>query len=221
MKLSRAEILDHLRAADAKLAAVIDATGPCTLAMSRMQSPYEALFEAIVYQQLTGKAAATILSRVKASFGDGARFPAPADVLAAPDEQLRGCGLSRAKTAAVKDLAAKECEGHVPALAKLRRMDDAAIVEHLTSIRGIGPWTVEMMLIFRLGRPDVLPVHDYGVRNGFRIAYGKRELPSVKALAKHGERWRPFRTVASWYLWRAVDLDRAKRRALVPARAVN
>lgn len=208
---ARPEILDHLRAADPKLARVIDAVGPCRLETDRMQSPYEALFEAIVYQQLTGKAAATILGRVKTSFGTGDAFPTADAVLAAPDEQLRGAGLSRAKTAAIKDLAAKEASGHVPPLAKLRRMDDAAIVEHLTAIRGIGPWTVEMMLIFRLGRPDVLPVHDYGVRNGFRIAYGKRALPTPKALAKHGERWRPFRTVASWYLWRVVDLDRSRR----------
>ena len=197
-----------LCAADPVLARVIDAVGPYTLKTARLQSPYEALFESIVYQQLTGKAAATILGRVKASFGDAASFPSTGSVLAAPDEQLRGAGLSRAKTAAIKDLAAKESAGQVPALAKLRRMDDAAIVEHLTAIRGIGPWTVEMMLIFRLGRPDVLPVHDYGVRNGFRIAYRKRDLPTPKALAKYGERWRPYRTVASWYLWRAVDLSR-------------
>lgn len=216
MRLDHPDVLDHLRAADAKLARVIDAVGPCTLKFGRMQSPYEALFEAIVYQQLTAKAAATILGRVKTSFGDNGAFPSTAAVLAAPDEQLRGAGLSRAKTAAIKDLAAKEASGHVPPLAKLRRMDDAAIVEHLTAIRGIGPWTVEMMLIFRLGRPDVLPVHDYGVRNGFRIAYGKRALPKPKALAKHGERWRPFRTVASWYLWRAVDLSRAESRSAIP-----
>jgi 3-methyladenine DNA glycosylase/8-oxoguanine DNA glycosylase len=200
----------HLRAADPKLRAVIDAVGPCTLRKERMQSPYEALFEAIVYQQLSGKAAATILGRVKASFGDAAAFPAPDAVLAAPIGRLRGAGLSGAKTAAVKDLAEKTMSGRVPSLAALRKMDDQAIVEHLTEIRGIGPWTVEMMLIFRLGRPDVLPVHDFGVRNGFRIAHGKRSMPTPKALAKFGERWRPHRTVASWYLWRAVDLSRRK-----------
>jgi 3-methyladenine DNA glycosylase/8-oxoguanine DNA glycosylase len=196
-----------LAAADPRLASLIDAVGPCTLRTSRMQSPYETLFEAIVHQQLTGKAAATILGRVKASFGSDA-FPAPDAVIAAPDERLRGAGLSRAKTAAVKDLAAKTIDGHVPPLARLRKMDDDAVVEHLTSIRGIGRWTVEMMLIFRLGRPDVLPVHDYGVRNGFRIVYGKRALPTPTQLAAHGERWRPHRTVASWYLWRAVERAR-------------
>jgi 3-methyladenine DNA glycosylase/8-oxoguanine DNA glycosylase len=196
-----------LSAADPKLAAVIEAVGPCTLKVARLQSPYEALFESIVYQQLTGKAAATILGRVNASFG-AASIPPPDSVIAAADEQLRGAGLSRAKTAAVKDLAAKTSDGHVPPLARLRRMDDDAIVEHLTAIRGIGRWTVEMMLIFRLGRPDVLPVHDYGVRNGFRIVYRKRALPTPTQLAAHGERWRPHRTVASWYLWRAVELAR-------------
>jgi len=208
--MTHAAAVSHLRAADERLAAVIDAVGPCRLRTVRMQSPYETLFEAIVYQQLNGKAAATILGRVKTSFGDGGAFPAPGAVTAASDEQLRGAGLSRAKTAAVKDLAAKAADGHVPSLAALRKMDDDAIVEHLTAIRGIGRWTVEMMLIFRLGRPDVLPVGDFGVRNGFRIAYRKRAMPTPAQLAKHGERWRPHRTVASWYLWRAVDLEKSR-----------
>jgi DNA-3-methyladenine glycosylase II len=200
----------HLAGADPKLRAVIDAVGPCTLAISHMQSPYEALFEAIVYQQLSGKAAATILGRVQESFGARGVFPAARAVIAAPVERLRGAGLSGAKTAAVKDLAAKAKAGRVPTLAALEAMDDDAIVEHLTEIRGVGRWTVEMMLIFRLGRGDVLPVGDFGVRNGFRLAYGKRSMPTPKALAKFGERWRPHRTVASWYLWRAVDLSRRK-----------
>src|SRR5882724_306903 len=208
--MKHAAAVSHLRDADEKLAAIIDAVGPCRLTTARMQSPYEALFESIVYQQLSGKAAATILGRVKASFGDAVAFPAPGAVVAAADGQLRGAGLSGAKTAAVKDLAAKAQGGHVPSLAALRRMDDDAIVEHLTAIRGIGRWTVEMMLIFRLGRPDVLPVGDFGVRNGFRIAYRKRAMPTPTQLARHGERWRPHRTVASWYLWRAVDLERAR-----------
>jgi 3-methyladenine DNA glycosylase/8-oxoguanine DNA glycosylase len=202
--------LRHLRSADPVLAELIRRAPKCAIRADEMQSPYEALFEAIVYQQLSGKAAATILGRVKASFGKDA-FPSPDAVLAAPDEQLRGAGLSRAKTAAVKDLALKARDGHVPGVDELHRMDDDAIVEHLTAIRGIGRWTVEMMLIFRLGRPDVLPVHDYGVRNGFRIAYRKRALPTPTQLAKFGERWRPYRTVASWYLWRAVELARPSR----------
>ena len=207
MSRTTAAALRHLRAADPVLAQLIDRAPKFAISADAMQSPYEALFEAIVYQQLSGKAAATILGRVKASFGKSA-FPSPESVIAAPDVQLRGAGLSRAKTAAVKDLAAKSRDGHVPGVAALEAMDDDAIVEHLTAIRGIGRWTVEMMLIFRLGRPDVLPVHDYGVRNGFRLAYRKRALPTPTQLAKFGERWRPHRTVASWYLWRAVELSR-------------
>ncbi len=202
-----------LAAADPVLARLIERVGPCRLRPDRIQSPYEALFEAIVYQQLTGKAAATILGRAKAALDGHGGFPSPEAVLAAPDEALRGAGLSRAKTAAVKDLAAKARDGCVPGLAELRRMHDDAIVEHLTEIRGIGRWTVEMMLIFRLGRPDVLPVHDYGVRKGFAIAYRKRELPTPTRLAAHGERWRPYRTVASWYLWRANELPPADGRS--------
>ena len=207
MRLDTPRVLRHLRESDPVLADLIRRAPRCAIRADEMQSPYEALFEAIVYQQLSGKAAATILSRVKSSFGDDA-FPSPEAVIAAPDEQLRGAGLSRAKTAAVKDLATKARDGHVPGVDELHRMDDDAIVEHLTAIRGIGRWTVEMMLIFRLGRPDVLPVHDYGVRNGFRLAYRKRSLPTPTQLAKFGERWRPYRTVASWYLWRAVELAR-------------
>lgn len=198
-----------LVAADPKLAAVVEKVGPCTLSVARMSSPYETLFESIVHQQITAKAAATILGRVNASFGRR-RIPPPDAVLAATDESLRAAGLSGAKTRSVKDLAQKTLDGLVPSPARLARMDDDAIVERLTAIRGIGRWTVEMMLIFRLGRPDVLPVHDYGVRNGFRIVYRRRELPTPTQLAKHAERWRPYRTVASWYLWRAVDLSRAK-----------
>ena len=121
------------------------------------------------------------------------------------DDDLRGAGLSRSKLLALRDLAAKTIDGHVPTLAKARRMDDEAIIEHLTAIRGIGRWTAQMLLIFRLGRPDVLPVGDYGIRKGFAIAFRKRELPLPAAVEKRGERWRPFRTVASWYLWRAAE----------------
>lgn len=208
MRLDDPRVLRRLRASDPVLAELIRRAPRFAIRPDPMQSPYEALFESIVYQQLSGRAAATILGRVKASFGKGP-FPSPDAVLAAPDEQLRGAGLSRAKTAAVKDLALKARDGHVPDVDALHGMDDDAIVEHLTAIRGIGRWTVEMMLIFRLGRPDVLPVHDYGVRNGFRLAYRKRALPTPTQLAKFGERWRPYRTVASWYLWRAVELSRA------------
>jgi 3-methyladenine DNA glycosylase/8-oxoguanine DNA glycosylase len=156
-----------------------------------------------VYQQLTGKAAATIFGRVKEACGGEVT---PAAILETKDAKLRACGLSGAKLAALKDLANKTIDGTVPALDALHAMDDDAIVEALTHVRGIGRWTVEMLLIFRLGRPDVLPVGDYGVRKGFARAYRKRALPTPKQLAKHGEKWRPYRTVASWFLWRANDL---------------
>jgi DNA-3-methyladenine glycosylase II len=135
------------------------------------------------------------------------RFPRPADVAAMPEEKLRSAGLSRAKTAAIKDLAEKALDGTVPASARaLEKLSDAEIVERLTAVRGIGPWTVEMLLIFRLARPDVLPATDYGVRKGFAQVRGLKDLPSPKELLAFGERWRPYRTVASWYLWRVLDL---------------
>jgi DNA-3-methyladenine glycosylase II len=170
-----------------------------------MQSPFQALLRAIVYQQLSGKAAATIFGRVKALY-PGRHGLRPAAILETPDEVLRAAGMSRAKTAAVKDLAAKTLDGTVPAVAKLHRMDDAEILSRLVGVRGIGPWTVEMLLMFRLGRPDVLPVSDLGVRRGFMLTYETGEMPHAKHLLDHAECWRPYRSVASWYLWRAVDL---------------
>ena len=178
--------------------------GPCGLRTNGFHSPFTALLEAITYQQLTGKAAGTILGRVYALYRPK-RFPVPADILATPVEALRGAGLSRAKAAALRDLALKTLDGTVPTLARLRRMDDAEILERLTSVRGVGPWTVEMLLIFRLARPDVLPATDYGIRKGFRLAFRSRGLPTPAQILRRGEKWRPYRTVASWYLWRAVD----------------
>jgi DNA-3-methyladenine glycosylase II len=140
-------------------------------------------------------------------------------VLATDPERLRGVGFSAAKAAALRDLAARTLEGVVPDTPTLERLDDAAIVARLTQVRGIGPWTVQMMLMFQLGRPDVLPVDDYGVRNGFRLAYGLAALPTPRELARHGERWAPWRSAAAWYLWRAVDLARAGAPMPVRARA--
>ncbi|HWE22514.1 MAG TPA: DNA-3-methyladenine glycosylase, partial [Myxococcales bacterium] len=197
--------LRHLRERDEKLAHVMDRVGPFRLRLATMQTPFEALAESIVYQQLTGRAAASILARVVALFRPR-RFPRPVDLLAASETMLRGAGLSRGKVAALKDLAAKTEGGVVPRLSQLRDMDDEEIVERLTAVRGVGRWTVEMLLIFRLGRPDVLPAADYGVRKGFARAFRRRHLPAPKALLKHGERWRPFRTIASWYLWRVLEL---------------
>jgi DNA-3-methyladenine glycosylase II len=192
-----------LREADPKLAPLMERHGPFRLRTRDTQSPFAALAESIAYQQLTGKAAATIFSRVLELYRPK-RFPSPEDILATRDEALRAAGLSRAKVAAVKDLSAKTMDGTVPTLAALRRLNDEEIVERLTAVRGIGRWTVEMLLI-KLGRPDVLPAHDYGVRKGFQRAFRTRGLPTPAQVLRRGERWRPYRTVVSWYLWRAID----------------
>ena len=197
--------LRELRASDALLARLIDDVGPLRLELKTTGSVFGALAESIVYQQLTGRAAGTIYGRVCALFPRARGGFTPAHILAASDESLRGAGLSRAKVAALRDLAEKTSSGQLPVLAKVRRMDSADIIESLTQVRGVGRWTVEMLLIFRLARPDVLPVDDYGVRKGFAIAFGKRELPSARDLERYGERWKPWRSVASWYLWRAAD----------------
>jgi 3-methyladenine DNA glycosylase/8-oxoguanine DNA glycosylase len=205
------EAAAHVARRDAKLARIIEQSGPMLLQVAAAQSSFEALAESIVYQQLSGKAAATIHGRVCALFPR--KRLVPERVIEATDEDLRGAGLSRAKVLALRDLAARTLDGTVPPIRRLSAMDDDAIIERLVKVRGIGRWTVEMLLIFRLGRPDVLPVHDYGVRYGYQLAYGKRALPTPKELAKRGEAWKPFRTAASWYLWRAVDLERRKKAA--------
>ena len=166
--------------------------------------PFDALAESIAYQQLSGKAAATIWGRVRALYPKK-KYLDPKLVLKTPDEKLRGAGLSGSKTAALKDLAAKTLDGTVPTAARLVKMSDEEIIERLTQVRGIGRWTVEMLLLFDLGRPDVWPVHDYGVRKGFAKTFRKRKLPTPKQLEKHGEKWRPYRSVAAWYFWRALD----------------
>lgn len=194
-----------LARSDKRMAKLIERAGPFTLRPEKMQSPFQALLRAIVYQQLSGKAAATIFGRVKALY-PGRNGLQPAAILETADDALRQAGMSRAKVASVKDLAAKTLDGTVPSLAKLRRLDDAEIVARLVSVRGIGVWTVEMLLMFRLGRPDVLPVGDLGVRRGFMLTYKMPEMPAAKHLTEHAERWRPYRSVASWYLWRAVEL---------------
>jgi 3-methyladenine DNA glycosylase/8-oxoguanine DNA glycosylase len=199
-----AEAVRQLRRADATLARLMKRAGPFALEIRRLQDPFEALARNIIYQQLNGKAAAAIHARVLALFGGGGLRPA--HLLAAPDEALRGAGLSAAKLVALRDLAAKTEDGTVPTLARLRRMPDEEIVERLTRVRGIGRWTVEMLLMFRLGRGDVLPVGDFAVRKGFALAYGLAESPKPRELAAYGERWRPYRSVASWYMWRAVEL---------------
>lgn len=206
-----AAAVQHLRRADAKLARVIRRVGPCPLAPRRGVSPYQALVKAVTYQQLNGTAAATIFRRFRALF-PGDAFPAPEHIVATSDEKLRSAGLSRAKTAAIRDIAARTIEGVVPTRRAIARLTDAEIVERLTVIRGVGPWTVEMLLMFTLGRPDVLPATDYGVRSGFALVYGLKQLPSPQRVLAHGERWRPYRSAAAWYLWRAVDLAKEKAR---------
>jgi O-6-methylguanine DNA methyltransferase len=200
----------HLRSADPKLARLIDAVGPFRMQLKRTPSIFGALVEAIVYQQLTGKAAATIHSRLCALFPRAHLGPSAEQILRATEEQLRGAGLSRAKTASLKDLAAKAKARDIPTLGEAHSMKDEALIKRLTEVRGIGRWTVEMLLMFRLGRPDVLPVDDYGIRKGFGVAFGAgAELPSKQAVTERGERWKPYRTLASWYLWRAAE--KAKR----------
>jgi len=167
--------------------------------------PFDALAESIAYQQLSGKAAATIFGRVRALYPKR-KWLDPEQLLATPDETLRAAGLSRAKTAALKDLAAKTIDGTVPAGRALFHMSDDEIITRLTAVRGIGRWTVEMLLLFDLGRPDVWPVDDYGVRKGFAKTFSRRKLPTPKQLMKFGEKWRPYRSVAAWYFWRALDI---------------
>jgi DNA-3-methyladenine glycosylase II len=243
----------ELAAADPRLGKLIGRAGPFTLRLASTQSPFEALVQSIIYQQLHGKAAATIHRRLIESFAvphpgapsipvssgwvacePGAKVsaksilasahlnpahPSPQHLLDCPTEQLRAVGLSHNKTLALRDLAAKTIDGTVPTLARIRRMSDAEVIDHLTQVRGIGIWTVQMMLIFRLGRPDVLPTGDYGVRKGFALTFGKlkpadkvtpADLPSAAEMERRAKKWQPWRSVASWYLWRACDLAAGK-----------
>ena len=201
-------ILAHLSRADAVLGGLIRTVGPCRLERQADCHPFQTLAQAIAHQQLNGTAANTILGRLIQTCGQGA-FPTPQMVLAASVESVRAAGFSFAKVAALRDLAEKTLGDVVPDGATLAQLSDAEIVQRLTQVRGIGRWTVEMLLIFQLGRPDVLPVDDFGVRAGFRAAYGLHELPHPKALAAWGERWKPHRSAAAWYLWRALELERA------------
>ena len=189
---------------DPLLAPLIKETREFRVEKGAAESPYEVLVEAITHQSISGKAAATIFGRVKA-LGSHGRIPSPDEMLKLRKPALRKAGLSGAKILAMKDLAKKTVEGIVPTLEEARKLSDEELVKRLVSVRGIGAWTVEMFLIFRLGRPDVLPIHDLGVRKGWAITYGKKHMPAPKELLKFGERWRPYRTVASWYMWRACE----------------
>jgi 3-methyladenine DNA glycosylase/8-oxoguanine DNA glycosylase len=197
----------YLAEADPRLGALIARAGPFTMRPPPTQSLFAALVEAIVYQQLSGRAAETILGRVVALYRPR-RFPRPQDIVDTPAERLRGAGLSAAKTLALRDLGERTLDGTVPPLGRVRRMSDEEIIERLTTVRGVGRWTVEMLLLFRLGRPDVLPLGDLGVRKGFARAFSRRVLTDPMVLSRRAERWRPYRSVASWYLWRALDDER-------------
>jgi DNA-3-methyladenine glycosylase II len=199
-----AEAAQHLSERDETLRALIAETVPFQIDVADAQSPYEVLMESIVYQSISGKAAATIFGRIKALGSDG-RAPSPEQMLKIPAAKLRKAGLSGAKVQAMKDLAKKALSGVVPTHDEALNLSDDELVERLVSVRGIGAWTVEMFLIFRLGRPDVLPIHDLGVKKGWSVAYGKKHMPKPNELLKFGERWRPYRTVASWYMWRAFE----------------
>ena len=200
--------VEHLRASDPALARVMDAIGPFRMRLKSTPSIFVALAEAIVYQQLTAKAAGTIFGRMCALFPRVQEGLKADQILRVSDEKLRSAGLSRPKQLSLRDLAGRAVRGELPTLAEVHGMEDEAIVERLTEVRGIGRWTVEMLLMFRLGRPDVLPADDYGIRKGFAVAFKKRELPGLDQLERRGERWKPYRTVASWYLWRAVELTK-------------
>ena len=213
-----AEAVKHLAARDEQLKLLIAETPPFKMDEDELQSPYEALLEAITYQSISGKAAGTIFSRIKA-LGSNGRAPTPEQVLKIRKPALRKAGLSGAKIQAFKDLAAKTIAGVVPSLEEAHKLSDEELIGRLTSVRGVGAWTVEMLLIFRLGRPDVLPVHDLGVQKGWAVTYGKKYMPKPKALLAFGERWRPYRTVASWYMWRACHrAGHAALRKIRPAK---
>jgi 3-methyladenine DNA glycosylase/8-oxoguanine DNA glycosylase len=200
-----AKAIAHLRQSDEKLAAVIDAIGPFGMQLKVSRSLFGSLAEAIVYQQLSNKAAATIYGRLEALYPRARPAFTPAHILRTEGERLRGVGLSRAKVLALQDLARRVHGRELPTLEEAIAIADAELIERLVAVRGIGRWSAEMFLMFRLGRPDVLPLDDYSLRKAFGKAFRKRGLPSREALEKAGEKWRPYRTVASWYLWQTLN----------------
>ena len=210
----RDRVRSHLRAADPDLAGLIAQIGPCRLRVDRAREPYESLVRAIAHQQLHGRAAEAILGRMIVLLSDGGDFPSAAALLAAAPEALRGCGFSLAKIAALRAVAEAAQSGLVPSRARACRLSDAVLIERLSSLRGIGRWTVEMLLIFSLGRSDIMPVDDFGVREGYRLLKRLDRQPRPRELAGLTECWRPYRSAGAWYLWRAADLGK-------PAAAAN
>ena len=203
----------HLATVDPVMRRLIEEVGPCLLKPKVRRSPFESLARAIAYQQLHDKAAESILRRFMALF-PGRRFPRPDQLLAMNMGAIRQAGFSRPKIMALRDLASKTLDGTVPTSRMINTLDDEAIIERLTEVRGVGRWTVEMLLIFQLGRPDVLPVDDFGVRNGFRIVYGRHSMPTPAQVLRYGRCWKPYRTTASWYLWRAADRNKQAMKVL-------
>lgn len=200
----------HLSSKDPVMRQLIREHGKCGLVPETRRSPFQSLVQAVAHQQLNGTAANTILSRFKKLF-PGKKFPRPADLAGVTDKQIRACGFSFAKIKAIRDIAEKTLSGVIPSSREIVKLPDEEIIERLTQVRGVGRWTVEMLLIFQLGRFDILPVHDFGVRTGFRHAYKKHKMPEPKALLAHGEIWRPHRTTAAWYLWCAADALKKKK----------
>lgn len=200
----------HLAASDPVMRRLIREHGPCELKPETRRPPFQSLVQAVAHQQLNGTAANAILTRFKKLF-PGRRFPHPEDLAGVTNGQIRACGFSFAKIKSIRDITAKTLAGVVPASRQINKLSDDEIVLRLTEVRGVGRWTVEMLLIFQLGRPDVLPADDFGVRTGFRHAYKKRDLPKVKDLLAFGARWRPYRTTAAWYLWCVADAARKKK----------
>lgn len=192
----------HLKRVDPVLARVIESVGPCRIQQRTEGTHFEALTRSIVYQQLSGKAAGTILSRVHALYPDNR--PTPEAVLASTDEQLRAAGLSRQKIGYLRDLSSKVVSGELP-LDALEGMSDDELISHLVQVKGIGRWTAQMFMMFRLGRPDVLPELDLGIQNAIKRAYSKRTRPTPKQVKRIGAKWSPHSTVACWYLWRSLD----------------
>jgi len=200
----------HLARRDPVMKRLIREHGKCDLTPETRRSPFQSLVQAVAHQQLNGTAANNILTRFKKLFPKR-KFPRAQDLASVTDKQLRACGFSFAKIASIRDIAAKTLGGVVPTSRQIARLSDGEIIERLTEVRGVGRWTVEMLLIFQLGRPDVLPADDFGVRTGFRLAYKRRALPKPEQILKFGERWRPHATTAAWYLWCAADAARKKK----------
>jgi DNA-3-methyladenine glycosylase II len=200
----------HLSKTDPVLRKLIREHGKCSLKPEKRRAPFQSLVQAVAHQQLNGTAANTILTRFKKLF-PGRIFPRPEDLEQVSDEQIRACGFSFAKIKSIRDIAEKTLSGVIPSSRQIVKLSDDEIVARLTEVRGVGRWTVEMLLIFQLGREDVLPADDFGVRTGFRVAYKKCEMPKVKELLAFGEKWKPHRTTAAWFLWCAADAAKKKK----------